>query len=269
MMPDFSGSMVASDDRLQRDDDVGADQHRIDALVRVGGMAALAMDQHVQSIRCRHQRPRPQSEGADRHAGAIVHAVDLLDVPAVHHAVLDHRLAAGAALFGRLEDDDRSAVEVARLAQVLGGAQQHGGVAVVAAGVHLARDFRGVGQAGVLQDRQRVHVGAHADDFAGAGLAALDDADDAGPADARHDLVAAEGFELLGDDAGGTVNVVEQLRVLVQIAAPGGDFVVHPGDAVHDGHGVGSLYGGNFLPEPNVRCQICKSSRLQAPGATR
>ena len=69
----------------------------------------------------------------------IVHAVDLLDTPAVHQPVIDHRLAAGAALLGRLEDDDGGAVEVARLGQVLGGAEQHRCVAVMAAGVHLAR----------------------------------------------------------------------------------------------------------------------------------
>ena len=98
--------------------------------------------------------------------GHVVHAVDLLDAEALHHAVLDHRAAAAAAFLGRLEDDHGGAVEIARLGEVLRGAQQHGGVAVMAAGVHLAGRLGGVGQAGRLVDRQRVHVGAQADHLA-------------------------------------------------------------------------------------------------------
>ena len=80
----------------------------------------------------------PDGEGADRQARHVVHAVDLLDAEAVHQAVVDHRLAAAAAFLGGLEDHHRGAVEIARLGQVVGGAEQHRGVAVVAAGVHLA-----------------------------------------------------------------------------------------------------------------------------------
>ena len=50
---------------------------------------------------------------------------------------------------------------------------------------------RGIGLAGRLVDRQRVHVGAQADRRARR-RACPDDADHAGPADAGHDLVAAE-----------------------------------------------------------------------------
>src|SRR5215475_7039375 len=70
-------------------------------------------------------------------------------------------LAAGTAFFGGLKDDDGGAVEVARLAQVFGGAQQHGGVPIVAAGMHFARCLGGVGKSGGLGHRQRVHVGTH------------------------------------------------------------------------------------------------------------
>ncbi len=41
---------------------------------------------------------------ADRHARHIVHAIDFGDAEALHHAVLDHEIAAAAAFFGRLED---------------------------------------------------------------------------------------------------------------------------------------------------------------------
>ena len=88
----------------------------------------------------------------------------------VHHPVVDHRLAAGAAFFGRLENHHGGAGEIARLGQITRRAQQHGGVAVMAAGVHLARHGRLVGQAGGLLDRQRVHVGAQPDGLARAPL---------------------------------------------------------------------------------------------------
>ena len=100
---------------------------------------------------------------ADRHARHVVHAVDLLDAEALHQAVLDHRVAAAAAFLGRLEDHHRRAVEIARLGEIFRGAQQHGGVPVMAAGMHLAGDLGRVGHVGRLLDRQRVHVGAQAD----------------------------------------------------------------------------------------------------------
>ena len=71
-----------------------------------------------------------------------MHAIDLLHAEAIHQAVIDHGLAAPAALFRRLEDDDRRACEVAGLGEVTGCSQEHGRVAVMAAGVHLARRLR-------------------------------------------------------------------------------------------------------------------------------
>ena len=124
------------------------------------------------------------------------------------------------------------AVEIARLGEIPGCAEQNRGVAVVAAGVHLARRLGGVRQAGDLLDRQGVHVGADADHAPASRRAALDDGDDAGAADALHHLVAAELPALLGDDARGAVHVVEQLRVLVEVAAPDADLVGHLGHAV-------------------------------------
>ena len=51
------------------------------------------------------------------------------------------------------------------------------------------------------------------------GRAASDDADHAGTPDPGHHLVAAEAFELLGDRRGGAMDVVEQLRMGMDIAA--------------------------------------------------
>ena len=105
--------------------------------------------------------------------GIVVHAVDLLDAEALHQAVLHHGLAAGAALLGRLEDHDRGAGEIARLGEIARRAEQHRGVAVMAAGVHLAGHGRLVGQVVRLLDRQRVHVGAQPDDLVAVAAALL------------------------------------------------------------------------------------------------
>ena len=156
--------------------------------------------------------PGADAKGADRHAGIIVHAVDFADAEAVDHPVIDHGLAAGTAFLGGLEDHHRGAGEIARLGKIARGAEQHGGVPIMTAGMHLAGNGRFVWQVVRLFDRQRVHVGAQADRLAATTLAAANDADHAGPADAGHDLVAAEGLQFFGDGAGRALHVVQQLR---------------------------------------------------------
>jgi hypothetical protein len=102
--------------------------------------------------------------------------------------------------------------------------------------VHLARRLGGVRHARHLLDRQGVHVGAQPHHLSRGRLAPLDDSDDAGLAYAWHDLIATEGFELVDHDAGGAMHIEPELRVCVKITAPGGDLLVHGGDAVHDRH---------------------------------
>ena len=180
-----------------------------------------------------------------------MHAVDLLDAEAVHQPVLDHRGGAGAALFGRLEDHDGVAGEIAGLGEIARRAEQHRGVAVMAAGVHLAGRLGGVRQVGLLLDRQRIHVGAQPDhlDVALAGrLAALDDADDAGPAEAGRDLVAAEFPQPFRHECCGAVHFVQQFGIFMDIAAPGLDIGLQIGDAVDDGHGISDLKLERFCP---------------------
>ncbi len=145
----------------------------------------------------------PDGEMADRHAGHVVHAVDLADAEALHHTVVDHRLGAGAAFLGGLEDDDRRTVEAARLGEIAGGSEEHGGMAVMAACMHEARVLRCVVEAGRLGDWQRVHIGAKADDRP-VGPAA-DDADNASAANAGGNLVYLEFAQLVGDESSGAV----------------------------------------------------------------
>ncbi len=78
------------------------------------------------------------------------------------------------------------------------GAQQHRGVRVVAAGVHLTVDFRGERQPGALAHRQRVQVGPQRSHTARQG--AVDARDDPGFRDAP--VRDSQGVELALDERG-------------------------------------------------------------------
>jgi hypothetical protein len=81
----------------------------------------------------------------------------------LEEAFLHHDVAATAAFFSRLENRMNSAVEITRFRQVLYRRQQHGGMAVVAAGVHLAGNFRGIRRIGFFMDIEGVDIGAQSD----------------------------------------------------------------------------------------------------------
>jgi hypothetical protein len=124
-------------------------------------------------------------------------------------------------LLGGLEDEAHRAVEVPPLGQQPRGAQRHGHVAVVPAGMHAARIARGVGAALVrahcLGDGQRIHVGPDADGApAHAGLEA---GHHARAADAPAYL-QAQGLEDAGHVIGRALFVEAGFGVLVQMAAP-------------------------------------------------
>ena len=101
-------------------------------------MATLAGDQNINRIGCSHHRPIADAKGPHGNARHIVHAVNLLDAKAFHHALGHHLAPAAATLFGGLKDAHGRAVKIPRLGQVARSAQKHGGVAIMAASVHLA-----------------------------------------------------------------------------------------------------------------------------------
>jgi hypothetical protein len=82
----------------------------------------------------------------------------------VQHALADHHVGAAVALFARLEHEDHVPGQLGLPgAEQPGRPGQHGRVQVVPAGVHHALEAGGVGQAGGLGDRQRVHVAPQQD----------------------------------------------------------------------------------------------------------
>jgi hypothetical protein len=91
------------------------------------------------------------------------------------------------------------AVEIFGFRQITRGAQQHGGMAIMATAVEAAWNGRAPFQVGVLFHRQRVHVGAKPDALAAVAVA-LEHADHAGAAKTAMHL-DAPAFQLVGDDA--------------------------------------------------------------------
>ena len=186
-----SGLDVAAGDGLQRGDDVRGGDHRVDREVRHRGVAALAADRDLRSRRSRPSSARAAPPSCPA-AGPASCAARRSRSPGSARTGLPRTItcAAAAAFLGRLEDEVGGAVEVARLGEVARRAEQHGGVAVVAAGVHAAGVRRACAEAAGLVHRQAVHVGAQADAAAAGGLSALDDADHAGLREAAMDFDA-------------------------------------------------------------------------------
>ncbi len=103
------------------------------------------------------------------------------------------------------------------------GAEQHRRVAVVAAGVHLARHLRCVRDAGFLGDVKRVEVGAQADRIAAVGAAAgamAKDADDARAGETGVNLESERG-ELVGDERARDRLLERGFRMRMDLVPPG------------------------------------------------
>ena len=142
----------------------------------------------------------------------------------VEQVVVDHPLRSRPQLLGWLEQRDEGPVPgVRRPRQQLRRARQPGDVHVVSAGVHDrnrvpvgvgAGGGAGVREAGVLLDREGVHVGAQHD---GGAVAVAEHPDDAGTADARAHLAAGP-LELLGGLRRRALLLVRELGVGMKVA---------------------------------------------------
>src|SRR3546814_13491502 len=82
------------------------------------------------------------AECADFESWPVVHPEDAVDGEQLEQPILHHDPAAGDVLLGGLEDEAYRTVEVPRLGEVARRAEQHGGVPIMAAGMHLSRDAR-------------------------------------------------------------------------------------------------------------------------------
>ncbi len=197
-------------------------------------MGAVALNFDVEEISAGHRGSRQDRDLAMVQVRRIVQPIDLVAGKLLEQAVLDHRAGAAEAFFGGLEDEVHGAVEVPGLGQITRGAEQHGGVAVMAAAVEAAGNGRAPFQVGILFHRQRIHVGAQPDPL-GAGAVTLEYADHAGAAEAAMHLDAPT-RQLVGDDAGGAHLLEPDLGMGMQIATDRGEFFGIAVDAFECGH---------------------------------
>ena len=103
------------------------------------------------------------------------------------------------------------------LGKIVSGCKQHGGVAVMAAGMALARMLGAVGQIGLFVDRQGVDVGAESD--GGTIFLAFECGHHPGSANSADEGNAHIG-EAGADEVGGLVLLKRKFGLLMQAAPP-------------------------------------------------
>ncbi|MCY1521686.1 hypothetical protein D9M68_565110 [compost metagenome] len=226
---------VARDDGLQGLGQLHGRHDRVDAQIGHASVRALALHDDGEFVAGRHDGAGGQAELAGLHAGPVVHAEHRFHGEAREQAVVDHALGAAAAFLGGLEDDIDRAGVVAVLRQVARRSQQHGGVAVMATGVHLAVVLAGMRERVDLLHGQRVHVGAQAHG-AVSRLVAADDPDDARAAQPAMDFDAPF-FKLRGHHVGRAEFLEGQFGMRVDVASNLGNVVMPRDDGFEEFHG--------------------------------
>ena len=180
-------------------------------------MGAVSQDADVEGVQGCHHGACPRGESTGLESGPVVHAENGVHRESTEQPRVQHLFGAAGGFFGRLEDEAHRAGEIAVLGQVAGSTQQHRGVAIVAAGVHLPGMFRAVGERIRFFHRKGVHVRAQADRRS---LARGQRAHHASLGEALIDT-NAPGAKALGNQAGGSMLAIGKFRMGVQIPAPG------------------------------------------------
>ena len=186
-------------------------------------MAAAPVNHHLDRVARRHERTAAEHEGPGRITRMIVQAEDRVARKALEQAVFDHAFGAAvrADFFGGLKHQMHRAVEAARAGQMTGCAEQHRRMAIVAACVHPAWLAAGVGQAGLLVDRQSVHVGAYGD--RARTRTGLERRHHARAAEAARDGIAPA-FQALCNEVRGLELLIGQFRVAMKMVADTAQF---------------------------------------------
>lgn len=157
-----------------------------------------------------------------------------------HHPFLDHTQRAAlalaiAGLLGGLEHKahpSAQALDGETLAQQVGGAEQHGGVGVVATGVHDTGVGGGETVRGSLHDGQRVHIGPDGD---GRPVRITQVADDTGSSHPGANGYAADLAERISHEGGGARLLKAKLRVGMDVTPETHEFVREGVGAVEHG----------------------------------
>ena len=212
---------AARNQGLQLADDGAGHRNGVQRGVRHGGMAAFALNLDLEAevrghdgayahrhLSCRQRRPVVQRKHG--FAGEFF-----------KQAIVHHGLGAGTAFFCWLKNQMHRAIKVGLLAQQGRRAQQHGGVAVVATGMHAALVLADVLESIDFCDRQGIHVSANANAAAritGITAFAINRRHNAGLAQTAMHL-QAQSFQIRGNLVTSAGLFVLELRVGMQITA--------------------------------------------------
>ena len=221
------GVDAAGHHRLQRGDEIPRAGDGVVGGVGRGAVAALAVYGDVEQIHRAGEVPLIELHPTHRvvAGGADVLAEDGVHMGVLHDARRHQRpCAAGHGVLTGLEDKlHRTGEAVTHMAQRLGRPQQHGGVQIVAAGMHHTLGLAGKGYARLLVDGQGVDIGAERHALAGA-LAAVEQAHHGG-GQGLLDLVHAHLLQLPPDEGAGAHLLHPQLRVGVDVPPDGGQLL--------------------------------------------
>jgi hypothetical protein len=161
---------LPTDQALESDDDLGRDVDRIFALVRRGTVGTDPIHRDINTVRGRGNHSAGYHDPTRRLTGRNMEGERVIrHAESVVEPILEHRLGSADALLGGLPDEHhRAGPTVAHGDQSFRRAHHRRDVDIVPTGVHHrlfdARDIhlgdgRGIGKAGVLTQRQTVHVG--------------------------------------------------------------------------------------------------------------
>ena len=147
--------------------------------------------------------------------------IDGIAREAIKQPIGQHGLRATAAFFRRLENEMHCAVEIARLGQIARGREQHGGVPIMSAGMHLALDAGFMREAIGFRYRQRIHIRAQPKPALPIPIA--QDTNHPGIANAAMHF-NPPGGEAFGHQRAGPDFLKPQFGMGVKIPPPGGEF---------------------------------------------
>ena len=222
---------LAADDGLRDEDKFGSEDDRVLSRFRSGSVPADAADGDTDSGRAGEKRSTFEGDGSGGDVVRVVFGEDEIGTAeALVEVVGEHGAGAVDGFFRGLADEDHGTVPLRfAFGELASGAEEDGHVDVVPAGVHdsdvLALSIggvngRGVVEAGLLFDGERVHVAA--DEKARAG-AVLKDGDDAVCLGAIFIFAymlshcVAELAEFGGEEGGGLLFVVREFWSAVKV----------------------------------------------------
>ncbi len=196
-------------------------------------MSSLPRDLDLEGIGRGVDGSRANDNRAGRVMSIEVAGEDHLDVR--ERPLLHHPAGARPQLLSWLENEPHGQRWHVAIAEQLGRAQQHRHVAVVPAGVHDARHFRGELEAGLFLDRQAIHLSPKR--YEGAVGPAGDLGDHSVP---RHTVPVGYGplVQIAADSPRRRRLLVAELRPLVQLPSDGDQLLPQVGRHLYDAHGM-------------------------------